>query len=82
MDLSYQIPFKPYLYKVEQGRQMRKQKKKADVRNSESVLRPLVKGVVTPRKCEHCGHHEMGIITEDGEYRGLKKGMKIILMGE
>jgi hypothetical protein len=37
--------------------------------------------VVTPRKCERCGYHEMGITTEDGEYRALKKGMKIILIG-
>ncbi len=70
------------MHKVERGREMRKQKKKLDVRNLESVLRTSVKGMVTPRKCKHCGHHEMGIMTEDGEYRALKKGMKIILIGE
>ena len=70
------------MHEVEQGRDMRKEKKKLDVRNLECVPRTSVKGVVTPRKCGHCGHHEMGIITEDGEYRALKKGMKIILIGK
>lgn len=36
-----------------------------------------IKGIVTARKCEHCGHHEIGITTESGEYVSLKPGMKI-----
>ena len=52
------------------------------MRNVNSVPRSSVKGVVTSRKCRHCGHHEIGIMTEDGEYRALKEGMKIILVGE
>jgi hypothetical protein len=38
-----------------------------------------VRGVVTARKCPHCGHHEMGITTDEGEYFPLKPGMKIEL---
>ena len=67
---------------MEQDREMKKQKKEPGVKNSESVVHPSVKGVVIPKKCKCCGHHEMGIITEDGEYRALKKGMKVILIGE
>ncbi|UCF86255.1 MAG: hypothetical protein JSV50_11690 [Desulfobacteraceae bacterium] len=36
-----------------------------------------IKGIVTARKCEHCGHHELGITTESDEYVSLKPGMKI-----
>jgi hypothetical protein len=32
-------------------------------------------GMVTARKCECCGHHEIGITTDDGEYLALKPGM-------
>ena len=41
-----------------------------------------IKGVVTARKCEHCGHHEIGITTEEGRYLPLKPGMNIELMRE
>lgn len=43
---------------------------------------PPVKGVVTARKCESCGHHEIGIIKEKGDYLPLKLGMKIEVIGE
>jgi len=36
-----------------------------------------IEGVVTARKCDCCGHHEIGITTETGEYISLKPGMKI-----
>ncbi len=36
-----------------------------------------VKGIVTARECECCGHHEIGITTESGNYIQLKTGMVI-----
>ncbi len=36
-----------------------------------------IKGIVTARKCDCCGHHELGITTEDGKYIPLKPGMKV-----
>ena len=36
-----------------------------------------IKGVITARKCDCCGHHEIGIVTKSGEYISLKPGMKI-----
>jgi len=36
-----------------------------------------IEGVVTARKCDCCGHHEIGITTQTGEYISLKPGMKI-----
>jgi hypothetical protein len=34
---------------------------------------------VTARKCEFCGHHEIGIVDESGEYRSLRPGTKITI---
>jgi len=39
-----------------------------------------VEGIVTPRKCDACGHHEIGIIARNGTYIPLKPGMKIRIM--
>jgi hypothetical protein len=36
-----------------------------------------IKGKVTARKCDLCGHHEIGITSSAGEYVPLKPGMKI-----
>ena len=36
-----------------------------------------IKGVVTARKCDCCGHHEIGITTQTGEYISLKPGMNV-----
>jgi hypothetical protein len=38
-----------------------------------------IKGVVTARTCECCGHHEIGITTEDGEYIKLELGTKVTI---
>jgi hypothetical protein len=38
----------------------------------------MIQGVVKSRKCRHCGHHEIGIMTKSGEYLVLKTGMKIM----
>jgi hypothetical protein len=35
------------------------------------------KGKVTTKKCKHCGHHEVGIVNDAGEFTPLKTGMKI-----
>jgi hypothetical protein len=37
----------------------------------------VIRGTVAPRKCECCGHHEIGIRTESEEYLTLKPGMKV-----
>jgi dihydrodipicolinate reductase len=34
-------------------------------------------GIVTARTCDCCGHHEIGMVTQNGEYIRLKPGMKI-----
>ena len=39
----------------------------------------LIEGVVTARICECCGHHEIGMMTQDGKYLRLKSGMKITI---
>ena len=39
----------------------------------------MIQGVVRARKCRHCGHHEIGIVTKSGEYLPLKTGMKIMV---
>jgi len=35
---------------------------------------------VKPRKCRHCGHHEIGIVTKDGKFIALKPGDKVALI--
>jgi hypothetical protein len=39
----------------------------------------MIQGVVKPRICRHCGHHEIGILTKSGEFLALKTGMKIMV---
>jgi len=36
-------------------------------------------GVVTARKCDCCGHHEMGITCDSGRYLALKPGMRVLV---
>jgi hypothetical protein len=36
-------------------------------------------GIVTARTCKCCGHHDIGIVTQDGAYVGLSPGMKITM---
>jgi hypothetical protein len=43
--------------------------------------RKHIQGIVTPRKCHCCGHHEIGITTKEGRYIPLKQGMQITLEG-
>ena len=56
--------------------------KKAIIMNEKSSKvkkdqREYIKGVITARKCDCCGHHEIGITTQSGEYISLKPGMKV-----
>jgi len=41
-----------------------------------------IRGTVTARKCDCCGHHELGIITRDGKYIPLKPGVKVKIIKE
>lgn len=38
-----------------------------------------IKGIIVTRKCDCCGHHEIGIKDESGEYIQLKEGMRITI---
>jgi len=38
-------------------------------------------GTVVARKCKHCGHHEIGIETEAGEFVPLRPGTHLHPMG-
>jgi hypothetical protein len=38
-----------------------------------------IEGIVTARTCECCGHREIGMMTQDGEYIRLSPGMKITI---
>ncbi|MGA3084574.1 MAG: hypothetical protein ABSE95_07240 [Thermodesulfobacteriota bacterium] len=58
-------------------KQEREVKKKSSPKKGKSV-----KGVVTARQCEVCGHHEIGIITEESEYLPLRPGMRVEVIGE
>jgi hypothetical protein len=44
--------------------------------------RKLIQGIVTAKKCDCCGHHEMGIISRTGEYIPFKPGMKVKIIEE
>ena len=43
------------------------------------VNRPII-GTVSSRRCHACGHHEVGIITEQGEFHALRPGMRIQIL--
>jgi hypothetical protein len=42
----------------------------------------MIQGVVKPRKCRNCGHHEIGIVTKSGEFLALKPGMRVMVFQE
>ena len=42
-------------------------------------LKESMEGIVTARICDCCGHHEIGLMTQDGKYVRLKTGMKITI---
>jgi len=37
----------------------------------------IIAGIVTARKCDCCGHHEIGVTTTGGQYIPLKPGMAV-----
>ncbi len=41
-----------------------------------------IEGIITARTCDCCGHHEIGMVTQNGEYIRLKPGMKIRIVVE
>ena len=45
-------------------------------------LQEPIDGIVTARQCECCGHHEIGITTEEGTYVPLKPGMQVRILQE
>ena len=46
------------------------------------IFDEAIKGIVTARKCEHCGHHEIGITTDEGGYFPLRPGMTIEIVNQ
>ena len=64
------------------GFTMKSQKRKTRNQDtaSKAMRRSPIKGVVISRKCSSCGHHEVGIITEAGDFIALKPGMKIAVL--
>ena len=34
-------------------------------------------GVVTSRRCDCCGHHEIGVATAAGDFVALRPGMRV-----
>ena len=57
---------------------MKKQKRQRQKKSDPTRKRPI-KGVIRAHKCKTCGHHEMGITTENGDYLPLKPGMRVEL---
>ena len=37
-------------------------------------------GTVTARNCPTCGHHEIGLVSENGVFRPLRTGTKVLIM--
>ena len=37
-------------------------------------------GIVTARNCPTCGHHEIGLVSEDGVFHPLKQGARAVMM--
>ena len=35
---------------------------------------------IMARKCRHCGHHEIGIVTKNGNFIALKPGDNVALV--
>ena len=54
--------------------------KKASAQLPGRPFRLPVKGVVKARKCRHCGHHEIGIVTKNGNFIALKPGDNVALV--
>jgi dihydrodipicolinate reductase len=53
-----------------------------EVMDNKDNRKESMEGIVTARTCDCCGHHEIGIMTQDGKYVQLKPGMKIKITEE
>jgi len=62
-----------------------------DAQDIHSLLKPIIKipdpayeqpvnGQITARKCQYCGHHEVGVKTGSGSYISLKPGMDVKIL--
>ena len=41
-----------------------------------------MQGVVTSRRCDCCGHHEIGMVTANGDFVALRPGMRVHIENE
>ncbi len=41
-----------------------------------------ISGTVTARNCPTCGHHEIGLVSENGAFRSLKPGTRVLVMDD
>jgi len=41
-----------------------------------------IRGVVTSRRCDCCGHHEIGVVTDTGDFFTLRPGMRVHIENE
>jgi len=41
-----------------------------------------ISGIVTARNCPTCGHHEIGVVSENGVFRSLKPGTRVLVMDD
>jgi len=60
--------------------EVEKANERLDMKISKARPRLPIRGVVKAKKCSSCGHHEVGIITEAGDFIALKPGMKIAVL--
>jgi hypothetical protein len=61
---------------------MKQQQKVNKRRKAKSILASSISGIVKAQKCKTCGHHEIGIVTDEGNYISLKPGMKVRIVNE
>ena len=59
---------------------MGKENERLDMKVSKAHPHLPIKGVVKAKECPNCGHHEVGIITEAGDFMTLKAGMRIVVL--
>jgi len=50
--------------------------------NEQSPNRGVIAGVVTARSCACCGHHEIGVVTDAGDYIPLRPGMQVRIINQ
>lgn len=47
---------------------------------SKSVQKEEIAGKVSTGICDCCGHHEVGITTDEGQFIPLRPGMKVLIL--